>query len=209
MLTTNINYENMLNLLHIKVNKIHLVNIHTITLVFWDMLFLLKVWRHIKGYPANGQSTHTNSKNSKKNKTLLNFRLQQFYSLFGKKRRNIFPTLIQAEYNNRLWFYMWRWEWLQGEQFLFSLVNQKKLNIPFDPVSLAKGQTNGYIRIGKAAKVGKAKKITKQGTIGAPLFFTKLIYAEYLPESFPYRLTIGDDLRRKMGKKKKKNKKHC
>ncbi len=200
-------YHDILNLCDIKLDKTNLSKIHTITLLFWDMLFLMKILRHIKGYPANGQSTHTNAKNSRKNKTLMNFRLQQFYTLFGKKRRNIFPTLIQAEYMNRLWFYMWKFEWLQAEQFLFSLVNQKKQNIPFDPVSLAKGQTNGYIRVGQAAKIGKAKKITKQGTIGAPLFFTKLIYAEYLPEHFPYRLTIGDDLRRKMGKKSKKNKK--
>jgi len=197
----------MLDLLLINKNNINLEKIHTVTLVVWDMLFLIKIWRHIKGYPGNGQSTHTNARNSRKNKTLMNFRLQQFFGLFGKKKRNIFPTLIQAEYNNRLWFTMWLYEWAQGRQFLFSLVNQKNLTIAFDPVSLAKGQTNGYERIGKAAKVGKAKKITKQGTIGVPLFFTKLIYAEYLPAYFPYRLTIGDDLRRKMGKKNKKNKK--
>lgn len=71
-------------------------------LLFLDMLQLLKMWRHIKGYPANGQTTYTNANNSKKNKLLLNFRLEQFYALFGKKKRNIFPTLIQAEYNNRL-----------------------------------------------------------------------------------------------------------
>jgi hypothetical protein len=207
MLTTNKDYHNNLKLLGFKRNTLYSNKLHTILLVFWDMLFLLKVWRHIKGYPSNGQSKRTNGHNSKKNKTLLNFRLEQFYGLFGKKRRNIFPTLIQAEYNNRLWFFMWHFEWLQGEQFLFSLVNQKKQIIPFDPVNLAKGQTNGYIRTGKAAKIGKAKKITKQGTIGAPLFFSKLIYAEYLPESFPYRLTIGDELRRKMGKKRKHNKK--
>lgn len=71
-------------------------------LVFLDMIQLMKMWRHIKGYPANGQTTYTNANNSKKNKTLLTFRMDQFYALFGKKKRNIFPTLIQAEYNNRL-----------------------------------------------------------------------------------------------------------
>ena len=71
-------------------------------LLFLDMLQILKMWRHIKGYPTNGQTTYTNANNSKKNKLLLNFRLEQFYALFGKKKRNIFPTLIQAEYNNRL-----------------------------------------------------------------------------------------------------------
>ena len=83
MLQTNKQYHNILNLFNISLNKLDLVKIHTITIVFWDMLFLMKVIRHIKGYPANGQSTHTNAKNSRKNKTLMNFRLQQFYMLFG------------------------------------------------------------------------------------------------------------------------------
>ncbi len=172
-------------------------------LVLLDMLQLLKMWRHIKGYPSNGQTTYTNSNNSKKNKTLMNFRLEQFYSLFGKKKRNIFPTLIQAEYNNRLWMLLWRDEWVQGAQFLMSLVNPKKQTVAFDPVSLAKGQTNGYLRVGNASKIGKSKKITKQCTIGVPPFFSKYLYAEILPVEFPFKLTIADDLRKKMGKKKK------
>lgn len=175
-------------------------------LIFLDMLQLLKMWRHIKGYPANGQTTYTNANSSKKNKTLLNFRLEQFYAMFGKKRRNIFPTLIQAEYTNRLWKNIWYLEWAQGAQFVFSLVNPKKQSIPFDPVNLARGQTNGYLRVGNASKIGKAKKITKQCTVGVPLFFTRYIYAEILPAEFPYRLTIADDLRKKMGKKKKQKK---
>ena len=175
--------------------------------LFLDMLHLHKMWRHVKGYPANGQTTYTNSKTSKKNKILLNARLDQFYNLFGKKRRNIFPTLIQAEYNNRLWFYMWPYEWQQGQKFLLELVNPTKQSIPFDPVNLARGQTNGYVRVGAASKIGKAKKITKQGTVGLPIFFTKYIYADLLPESFPYKLSIADDLRKKMGKKNKKKQK--
>ena len=209
MLQKNTNYHIQLNLIPNIIKEATLqVNIQNPKqkvgqLVFLDMLHLLKMWRHIKGYPANGQTTYTNANNSKKNKTLLNFRLEQFYALFGKKRRNIFPTLIQAEYNNRLWFTIWYSEWVQGTQFVFSLVNPKKQNIPFDPVNLAKGQTNGYLRVGNASKIGKAKKITKQCTVGVPLFFSKYIYAEILPAIFPYRLTIADDLRKKMGKKKK------
>jgi len=42
--------------------------------------------------------------------------------------------------------------------------------------------------------------------VGVPIFFTKYIYAEILPASFPYRLTIADDLRKKMGKKGRKKK---
>lgn len=204
-------YHNVLNTLPITIKNSTLKKTtqdfkHLVSyLVFIDMLQLLKTWRYIKGYPANGQTTYTNAHNSKKNKVLLNFRLDQFYTLFGKKKRNIFPTLIQAEYNNRLWYNMWFFEWLQATQFVFSLVNPKKQTIPFDPVNLAKGQTNGYIRIGNAAKIGKAKKITKQCTIGVPLFFTRYIYADLLPAEFPYKLTIADDLRKKMGKKRHKN----
>ena len=31
----------------------------------------------------------------------------------------------------------------------------------FNPVLLAGNQTNGYVRVGKAAKIGKAKKLVK------------------------------------------------
>lgn len=213
MLQKNTQYSYILNTLPKNIfNKCSFINTQDMRqkvayLVLLDMLQLLKMWRHIKGYPANGQTTYTNANSSKKNKTLLNFRLDQFYSLFGKKKRNIFPTLIQAEYNNRLWHNLWYLEWAQGTQFVFSLVNPNKQTIPFDPVSLAKGQTNGYVRVGNASKIGKAKKITKQCTVGVPLFFTRYIYAELLPAIFPYRILIADDLRKKMGKKtnKKKN----
>lgn len=215
MLQKNTQYSFLLNTLPITFkSKLKVINTQqnnqkVAYLVFLDMLQLLKIWRHIKGYPANGQTTYTNANTSKKNKVLLNFRLDQFYSLFGKKKRNIFPTLIQAEYNNRLWHNLWYLEWAQGTQFVFSLVNPNKQTIPFDPVSLAKGQTNGYVRVGNASKIGKAKKLTKQCTVGVPLFFTRYIYAELLPAIFPYRLLIADDLRKKMGKKKRNvNKKY-
>lgn len=45
--------------------------------------------------------------------------------------------------------------------------------VPIDPVKLAKNFTNGYIRVGKAAKIGKSKKITKVATIGLPIFFSR------------------------------------
>ena len=196
--TLPLNFKNKL-----KINNMQPNNQKIAHLVYLDMLQLLKMWRHIKGYPSNGQTTYTNANSSKKNKTLLNFRLDQFYSFFGKKKRNIFPTLIQAEYNNRVWHNLWYLEWAQGTQFVFSLVNPNKQTIPFDPVSLSKGQTNGYVRVGNASKIGKAKKLTKQCTVGVPLFFSRYIYAELLPAIFPYKLIIADDLRKKMGKKRR------
>lgn len=63
--------------------------------------------------------------------------------------------------------------------------------------------------MGNASKIGKAKKLTKQCTVGLPIFFSRYIYAEILPITFPFRLSIADDLRKKMGKKRKRNLKKC
>lgn len=71
--------------------------------VMKDMMLYTQIWRQVKGYSSNGQRSHSNNKNNKKLKILNFFRLQQFYKLFGRKRRDIFPTLIIAEYTNRLW----------------------------------------------------------------------------------------------------------
>lgn len=174
--------------------------------VYKDMLGLVYMWRQIRGYPTGGATTHTNAKMSRKNKLLFSFRLNQFKVLFGAKKRNIYPTLIKAEYNNRLWYNIWLGEWVQASFFIAKILkNEKKHNL-FNPAILAGNQTNGYIRIGKAAKIGKAKKLTKVFTIGVPLFFTRFIYYEKMPNSFFPRLVLRDEVNKKMGKKlRKKN----
>ena len=86
----------------LKSNKFSISNYLLSLVIFRDMMFCVKVWRQIKGYSSNGQRSHSNNKGNKKNKLLLSFRVKQFYALFGRKKRDIFPTLIIAEYNNRL-----------------------------------------------------------------------------------------------------------
>jgi len=65
MLQKKTEYNIILKLFSIKqsrdIKKINLAN-----LIFLDMLQINSMWRHIKGYPCNGQTTYTNSKNSKK-----------------------------------------------------------------------------------------------------------------------------------------------
>lgn len=189
-----------LDFINFKTLKAYAYKIIMANLVKQDMVYMVKSVRQVKGYPSNGQTSHTNASSCRKNKKLFNYRLQQFYDLLGKKRRDIYPTMIQAEYYNRLWYVMWRSEWVQGRRFLISLCN-KKNQIPFDPVNLARGQTNGFKRVGHASKLGKAKKITKQGTIGAPFFFTRNILQNKTSKAFPFTLQIPDDSRKKMGKK--------
>ena len=165
--------------------------------VYKDLLHLTVVWRHIRGYPSSGATTHTNSKSSKKNKLLLTYRLNQFKSLFGVKKRNIYPTLIKAEYTNRLWYFVWSSEWLQAASFVKKTLSNKDKKIFFNPAILADNQTNGYTRIGKASKIGKAKKLTKVFTIGVPVFFTRFIYYEKLPNDFFTKLILKEEVNKK------------
>lgn len=179
----------------------------TTNLLIKDIINLNTIWRLIKGYPTKGQRTHSNAKKIKKNKLLHTFRLNQFFTKYGYRKRNIYPTLIIAEYTNKLWFKNWFSEWVEAYYFSIKLVKSNIKQVPFDPVKLAKNFTNGYVRVGKASKIGKSKKVTKIATIGFPVFFSRWLYEEFPPRTYPYKLWISDADRRKMGVKRKKNKK--
>jgi len=114
------------------------------TMVLNDMIYLLQIWRQIKGYSSNGQRSHSNNKNNKKIKLLNSYRLQQFYDMFGKKRRDIFPTIIIAEYTNRLWILNWYVEWVNGLKFILFLASNNKGTVKIDPALLAKNIITGW-----------------------------------------------------------------
>lgn len=165
-----------------------------------DLIHLICMWRHIRGYPQGGNTTHTNANTSKKNKLLLNFRIDQLFNTYGQKKRNIYPTLVKAEYNNRLWYTNWFYEWSQASYFAFKMANFGHKAGVFNPAILATNQTNGYIRTGKAAKIGKAKKLTKLYTIGVPLLFVRYIYPKNIPAGFP-KIVLKDEVNKRLGKK--------
>lgn len=219
-------YGMMINTLHEFFNKILLHYETSLTyIVFkiykslsWDIYILqqiqllylefknpIQAWRRIKNYPLHGQTTHTNSKMVRKNKILLTFRVNQFFQQFGVKKRNIYPTLIIAEYTNRMWCEIWLIEWLEARQFVLKLVKTKVRILYFDPVNLAKNITTGYTRKGAAAKVGKKKQKLNTATLGLPIFFSRYLYYENIPRGFPFKLALTDEDRRKMGRKSKKN----
>lgn len=84
----------------------------------------------------------------------------------------------------------------------------------FNPALLAGNQTNGYTRAGKAAKIGKAKKLVKVFTVGVPLLFSRYIYQSKPPMDFP-KLVLRDEVNKRLGRKfrnrdmrKKKNVTH-
>ena len=122
------------------------------TLIFKDMMYYIKIWRIVRGYNSNGQRSHSNNKGTKKNKNINMFRIKQFYQLYGRKKRDIFPTLILAEYNNRLWFVMWHLEWLEGRFFMFKLIEKGKNRVKFDPQILSKNIVTGLLKKKKKKK---------------------------------------------------------
>lgn len=169
-------------------------------LLFQDMSHLTKIWRQIRGYPQGGNTTHTNAKSARKNKLLLNYRISQFFTMFGKKSRNIYPTLVKAEYTNRLWMYNWTYEYAQAAVFALKMAQAGNKAGAFNPALLASNQVNGFTREGAAAKIGKAKQLTKVYTLGAPMLFAKYIYPTKTPHDFP-RITLKDDVNKQLGKK--------
>lgn len=50
------------------------------------------------------------------------------------------------------------------------------------------------------------KKIIMVGTVGLPVFFSRYIYLKNVKPALPFGITIPDESRKKMAKKKKKNK---
>lgn len=196
ILTKNINIQKFffLNYFNIKEKR------EVANCLIKDMMHLIKMWRHIRGYPQGGNTTHTNSNTCKKNKILFNFRIEQFYKTFGQKRRNIYPTLIKAEYNNRLWYYNWFNEWYQASYLAQYMAILGHKFGEFNPAILATNQTNGYYRKGKAAKMSKAKILTKTYTVGVPLYFTRYIYNAFTPKGFP-KIILRDEVNKKLGKK--------
>ncbi len=204
-------YHEMCKLITQTKVEIELYNPHkysTAILIFKDMLFYLQIWRQVKGYSKNNQRTHSNNKTNKKKKIINSFRLQQFYRLFGRKRRDIYPTLIIAEYTNRLWFLVWCEQWAYAWAFISNLALKNKGSVKFDPQLVSKNVVTGIPAVKKKKKHNTAKKkVLAVATIGLPVLFSLYLYNYKGIYEFPFKLLIGDDTRKKMGKKQKKNKK--
>lgn len=180
-----------------------------INLVFKDMIHNYKMWRHIKGYPANGQRTWSNGKSVTRNNSLLkNFRIQQILVAYGKKRKNKAPQLVLGEYYNKLWLKTWKSEWKQARRFnLRQSRGRRKNNTMFiDLRSLASGITGGYTRKGKARRFNKAKKKFKNITVGLPLFFTRYIYTKAKNKKFLVDFALMHEQRKMKSKKRVKKK---
>lgn len=182
---------------------------HTALIVFWDMLGLYKAWRHCRGYPVNGQRTWSNGKScTKNNLSLKSFRMRQFESAFGARKKSNYSILIQAEANNKLWLKTWPFEWLQGRYHAIRSKSRKGTSIPVDVANLAKAVTTGYKRFGTGERWNNSKKALKTVTVGLPLYFSRFFFGVVKKKYFKYQLALlQPDVRVKMKKKSKKKSK--
>jgi hypothetical protein len=74
----------------------------------------------------------------------------------------------------------------------------------FDHTLLAANRFNGYLRTGKAATMGKAKKLVKVFTVGVPVLFSRYVFSSVIPSGFPrLKLARFTKKRRKVVRKKK------
>ncbi len=195
---------NMFGLINYNLKKRLIVN-----LLFKDMIHIYKVWRHIKGYPVNGQRTWSNGKSVTKNNLFFkNFRVHQIIKTYGKKRKHKAQKLVLGEYVNKLWLITWPHEWKQARRFNLRSAKKrgKKRTIFIDLNSLASCITGGYKRIGKAIKFNKTKKRFKNVTIGLPMFFTRYIYTKVNDKMFKVDFSLMQIQRKFKAKKRIKKK---
>lgn len=180
-----------------------------VNLVFRDMIHNYKIWRHIKGYPVNGQRTWSNGKSVTKNNNLFkNFRINQILTAYGKKRRNKAPQLIVGEYVNKLWLKTWKSEWKQARKFNLKQARRRGRNntIVIDLKSLASCITGGYTRKGKARRFNKAKKKFNNITIGLPILFTRHIYTKVYNKKFLVDFSLMHEQRKMKARRRVKSK---
>ena len=84
-----------------------------LNIVFLDLIFSYKGWRHFKGLPVNGQRTWTNSITVFKNNHILrNHKLSLFKKFFNNNKDLNFNSYLLLEYNNLLWKIQWEKEWV-------------------------------------------------------------------------------------------------
>jgi hypothetical protein len=74
----------------------------------------------------------------------------------------------------------------------------------FDYNLLAFNRFNGYLRTGKAATMGKAKKLVKVFTVGVPVLFSRYIFNSVLPGGFPRLKLLNPAKRHKRSIRRKK-----
>ena len=116
----NFTSENYFNL-----KKKQLLNIY-----FLDLTSTYKGWRHLKGLPARGQRTWTNSITSYNSNVILkNYKISLLKKIMNTNSMLNVNNYILLEYTNLLWKLQWTNEWFELKKRRLHLLKKKSKNL--------------------------------------------------------------------------------
>lgn len=124
------------NLLNLKYSS--LINKTNIPLIFNNLLFNQKSFKHLWSLPVNGQRTWSNKKTSKKkNIFLINYKIKQITSnISGGVNLINLKNLIFINYLNWIWKLFWKKDWIflykKNKKLLNKYTNSKKRPLTFN-----------------------------------------------------------------------------
>jgi len=140
-------------------------------ILLFDLLFLYKGSRHLRGLPVNGQRTWTNAWNAyKTNTTLRSLKLIICKRMYNINNTINYPIIYLSEHINNVWKIQWQKEWkIARKKRLFFLKNTYGLY----KVDLYSLSSRSFTNINKLKKKSK-KSIGKSSfSLGFDLNFTK------------------------------------
>lgn len=145
---------------------------YKIHILYLNIIFCYKGWRHLKGLPVRGQRTWTNAWSTfRSNIVLRDLKKKSIKKIYGKLGGPEQRISFLAEYINFLWKTQWFCEWIYSRVLLRKLIKKKKKFFNLDLYSTAKGLLGN---LKKKKSVTKKKKKLLTGNIGFDQGFTKI-----------------------------------
>lgn len=150
-----------------------LSNLKIINILFLNLVWSYKGWRHFKGLPCRGQRTWSNAWSSfRSNLILRNFKKKTIKTYYGKIGGPEQRLCFISEYINYLWKNQWFSEWLYSRKNIKTLLKKKKYLFKFDVYATAKGLLGNIKK--NLDSVTKKKKKLLTGSVGFDVGFSKL-----------------------------------
>lgn len=142
-------------------------------ILFLNIIWNYKNWRHFKGLPCRGQRTWSNGWSCYKSNLLLrDFKKKSIRRIFGKLGGPEQKICFLCEYINYLWKSQWFSEWMHSRKWIKDTLKKKKVVFNLDLYSTSKGLLGNLKKDSKS--VSKKKKKILTGHVGFDQGFTKL-----------------------------------
>lgn len=154
-----------------------------VNILYLDLIYTYRGWRHSKGFPVRGQRTWSNAWSSyRSNLFLRNIKLKIAKKYYGNLPENEINMAYLAEDINSLWKLQWEHEWKAAKKRLkASEKNNKKNPVKIDLASMAQGNVIIDDIIKKKLKANKKKRVVQKNvfTLGFDPGFTKFVLSNH------------------------------